>query len=412
MRNCILLNELSSPHKCYYKLTQITSKLLSCFLFYKSYFEWKFYKITMVSESESSRNVGFIFDFILWGLLPIFLITTFGWIIFCISQIKHSYYTWRYHRRNSFRDSHHELYNSRNKLIRNILLLTIVLAELGIGSTVMLIQTLFASDWVSNRDNITINSNCTLDKTSWLYDFESVSPTNWFLEGLRQVIYVIELSLYRLTILHLEFAYRKELFTFNRLLKNLLPPMLASLLVLVLSSFSQTYWIGFGISLIVIQVILIKCVGDARRLHLVISWAISDYENYNGITSQFKLRKTFKTSKRVLYLLYASFQIYVFSLFLYFVIVLVIQTFLENPCWITANFYLQIPKLQFDKNIFSMICNVVWIFRTITALVMNGMLCLLSLLYFCSVLCERIRVEIRVSKILSCLYKQRQFLDN
>ena len=353
--------------------------------------------------SELSRNIGFIFDFMMLGSFPIFLLITFGWIIFCISQMRRSYHTLRYHRRNNYTDST-ELYNSRNNLVRNILLLCIILAEFGNGCTVFLVQTLFADDWVSNSANITVN-NCSLDKRSWLYDFESVSSANWFLEGLRQTFYIIELSLYRLTIHHLKSAYGREIFSAKTLLIKLIPKVFLSLIVLLLCSFSLTYCIGFGFSLIIIQVMLITCISEVRRFHLVVSWSVTDYEYYYGDGKQMKLRNILNKNKKATYLIYFTFQLYVISLFLYFAIVLVLQTILENSCWISANFYIQIPKLEVNKNIFSMVCNIVWTFRTFTAVIFSGLLSVLSLLYFCSVFFKRILTEIRVSNLFRFLYK-------
>ena len=355
-------------------------------------------------------NIGYIFDFILWTLVPVFLTITFGWIVFCISRIKQSYSTWRYHIRNNFADSDYNLYNSRNNLIRNVLLLCIVLSEFGIGFTVLLIQTCFAPKWALNHENITVSSNCTLDRTSWLYDFSSVSAANWFLEGLRQSIYIIELAFYRLTIHHLIFAYRKHIYPLKIFSKYLITTIILSLLVLVLSSLSITYTIGFGLSLIIIQFLCIQCYRDSRELHLVVSRAVSDEEYENGIKSSIKLKNNLKRNRKVFFILAAVFQVYLVSLYLYFVVVLVTQTFLENSCWITEKFHIQIPKVQFDETVFSKVCNVIWIFRTITAVSVSAILSLMSLLYFCSVVFGRIMVEFRVRTNYLCKHHLKQQL--
>ena len=349
------------------------------------------------------RFSAFITDYGMWLLMPFFLLISFGWIVYCCSQIKRAYHTWRYQQQNG---GDGDIYNnSRTALIRNILLISIVLTELLNEFTVFTIQNLFATRWLHNTQNLTIYSNCELDKNSWLYDFERVSWVNWLLEGLRQALYIAELIMLRITILHLESAYRKEKFRFRKMVFKFFPYIISIPLVLTLSGFSQTYSIGFGLSLVVIQMVLIQIVRDFKRLIMVISWEIQDSENVSGRAVFLKLNKNLIRIKRINTQIYIFFQTYVLSLFLYFIVVLLLQTILLNPCWVEHNYHAIIPEMNFEKDKFNTACYIVWMFRTVCGIAIGGLLLLLSVSYFCSVVFERVRVEIRVSKLCRCLYR-------
>ena len=350
------------------------------------------------------RLSAFATDYGMWLVMPVVILISFGWIVYCCSKIKRAYHTWRYQQQNG---GDGDIYNnSRTALIRNTLLLCIVLTELLNEFTVFTIQNLFGIKWLHNTQNLTIYPNCELDKNSWLYDFERVNWVNWLLEGLRQVLYIAELILIRVTILHLESAYRKEKSSFRKMAFKFFPYITSIPVVLALSAFSQTYSIGFGLSLVVLQIILIQIVRDIRRLVMVISWQIKDSEYSSGRAAFVKSNKNLLRIKKINFYIYVSFQIYILSLFSYFFIELLLQTILLNPCWVEHNYHLKIPEIEINKDSFYTACYIVWMFRTVCAVFATGLLALLSVSYFCCVVFERVRVEIRVSKLCRCLYRR------
>lgn len=350
------------------------------------------------------RVSAFVTDYGLWSFMPLSIVIILGWVVYCCSQLKRAYHTWKYQQQDG---GDVDVYNnSRTALIRNALLLSVVLIE-GLNMfTVFTIENLFATRWLHNKQNLTIYPNCELDKNSWLYDFERVSWVNWILEGMRQALYITELILIRVTILHLESAYRKEKFILRKMVCKSFPFITSIPLVLALSAFSQSYSIGFGLSLVVIQIIMIQIMRDFKRLLMVISWEIKDSEYASGRAVFLKSKKKLLQIKKIQIYIYMFFQTYIVSLFLYLIVVLLLQTVLLNPCWMQHNYHFKIPEIQFKKDNFYTACYIVWMFRTVCGIAIAGMLALFSVSYFCRVVFGRVRVEIRVSKLCRCMYRR------
>ena len=344
----------------------------------------------------------------MWTFCPLFILVLIAWVIFCIFQIKRAYHVWKYQVRNQYKSSDVDLTNSRNKLIRNILLLMIVLVELANIVDCFITQSSFARKWKSNNTTFTLNQNCTLDKQTWLNDFYSVSYSNWFLEGFRQFSIIVDLNIYRLVILHLEQIYLKRRETIKKLIFKIIPGLTIANIVLVLCSYERTYILGFGISVIFMQILLVQLCRDYSRLYKSVFWYANDLKHEMSLRNPApqRLETKLKQSKRAILSIYVGFQFYVFTLILYLLVVLVLETFFLNPCWIQSEFKVDIPTLPINKHIFYTISYSVWILRTIAASTLSSSIMLLSLCYFSRVIWKRICLEIRFYNLCPICFKR------